>query len=665
MASSIIQFAVKDTPTSRKKKLNDTFIDIDNRLSALSNGQASLLKELNGLENDILSIKGDVESLLICCNKTPTIGTLPTGFTQGSVIFAGPGGFLTEDNANFFWDDDNDILKVSDVIVNSLTASKIVATDGDKKLVSIASLSSWIAGTTNQIAVTDDGDGTVTLSTPQDIHTGASPTFSGLTLSGIAQGSVLFAGVGGAVSENNTAFSWDNTLSQLSLYRNNSNVTPQISVEQDGSGDACATFSFTGGNSYTLGIDNSLASDPFRISPGSSLGAVSGLLMSTLGDFGFGIEPSSQFRVSYAQELENVNGRWSSQVQYVQTTTSLGDWSGGGQLFQVRAEGNNFNIGVIVGQQLNVKCVNTAGSISRLRGMAIAYGPDTGFGATSIVSNCYGLYLEPLYRGSGTVTRFYDLYINAPLTGSTVTNEWSIYNLHDAPSRFIGEIRIAADNRAFKSGAGDDMSMYYDGTAGNIDTDLVVPSDLVIDCGTDKTIELEETVWRDLQFPISGARVPASNAPTWEALTTNHNAYSFDVGDLKDQEDKELPHWWKEGTDGKVHLHLSTKTAQTTGSDRYAQFTVYVAYLNSSSIWTETSFTAELTIPTGTSAVQGFFLSVGTISLTGLSIGTQIGCRVERIAATGGTEYADRMFVTQAGIHLEQNTLGSRQEGIK
>ena len=42
-----------------------------------------------------------------------------------------------------------------------------------------------LTGTTNQITVTDAGAGsTVTLSTPQNIHTSASPTFVGLTLSG-------------------------------------------------------------------------------------------------------------------------------------------------------------------------------------------------------------------------------------------------------------------------------------------------------------------------------------------------------------------------------------------------------------------------------------------------------------------------------------------------
>jgi hypothetical protein len=65
-----------------------------------------------------------------------------------------------------------------------LTASRLTATDADKKLESVGSLTNWIAGTTNQITVTDDSDGTVTLATPQDIHTGAIPTFAGMILNG-------------------------------------------------------------------------------------------------------------------------------------------------------------------------------------------------------------------------------------------------------------------------------------------------------------------------------------------------------------------------------------------------------------------------------------------------------------------------------------------------
>ncbi len=70
----------------------------------------------------------------------------------------------------------------SSITLSGLTASRLINTDASKTFASVADLTTWIAGTTNQIAVADDSDGTVTLSTPQNIHTGASPTFAGLTI---------------------------------------------------------------------------------------------------------------------------------------------------------------------------------------------------------------------------------------------------------------------------------------------------------------------------------------------------------------------------------------------------------------------------------------------------------------------------------------------------
>lgn len=66
--------------------------------------------------------------------------------------------------------------------LTGLTPTRLVYGNVDRKLSSVSNLGDWIAGTTNRITVTNDGDGTITLSVPQDIHTGASPTFSGLTI---------------------------------------------------------------------------------------------------------------------------------------------------------------------------------------------------------------------------------------------------------------------------------------------------------------------------------------------------------------------------------------------------------------------------------------------------------------------------------------------------
>lgn len=68
------------------------------------------------------------------------------------------------------------------VTVSGATASRLLATDGSKALASVADLTSWVGGTANQIVSTSDGDGTITLSTPQDIATSSSPTFANLTI---------------------------------------------------------------------------------------------------------------------------------------------------------------------------------------------------------------------------------------------------------------------------------------------------------------------------------------------------------------------------------------------------------------------------------------------------------------------------------------------------
>lgn len=65
--------------------------------------------------------------------------------------------------------------------VASHTASRLLGLDASKDLES-TDLNSWVTGTANRIIVTDDSDGTITLSTPQDIATSSSPSFVGLTI---------------------------------------------------------------------------------------------------------------------------------------------------------------------------------------------------------------------------------------------------------------------------------------------------------------------------------------------------------------------------------------------------------------------------------------------------------------------------------------------------
>lgn len=73
-----------------------------------------------------------------------------------------------------------------------------------------------LTGTANQIVVTDNGAGsTVVLSTPQNIHTAASPTFAGLTLSGLTTGGVVYNTAGVLTTE--TGFEYDPATDRLIL----------------------------------------------------------------------------------------------------------------------------------------------------------------------------------------------------------------------------------------------------------------------------------------------------------------------------------------------------------------------------------------------------------------------------------------------------------------
>ena len=196
-----------------------------------------------------------------------------------------------------------------------------------------------------------------------------------------------------------------------------------------------------------------------------------------------------------------------------------------------------------------------------------------------------------------------------------------------------------------------------------IKTDTSAPTDLTITTGVARTLILATPVFEDIQFPVTSAKVPASNAPTWETFTTNTNEYAFGVNDYMDLQANELSHKWKEGTDGHLHIHYTIKTAQSTGSDRFAKFSIWVAYSDTNEVWVEQAVLSfETTISTGSSALQAFYLDMGDALLTNYLRGGHIKMRVKRIAATGGTEYADDVYITQVGMHVEIDKIGSITE---
>jgi hypothetical protein len=105
-----------------------------------------------------------------------------------------------------------------------LSANLLVATNGSGALTNVANLANWIAGTSNQITISDDGDGTITISTPQDIHTNADVEFDSLILDDLTASRIVYADVSKKLQTIASLTSWV------------AGTSNQITVTDDGDG---------------------------------------------------------------------------------------------------------------------------------------------------------------------------------------------------------------------------------------------------------------------------------------------------------------------------------------------------------------------------------------------------------------------------------------------
>jgi hypothetical protein len=278
-----------------------------------------------------------------------------------------------------------------------------------------------LQGTPNQVNVNTSGN-TITLSTPQDIHTGASPTFAGLTLSSLTPGSVLFAGSGGIISQNNSKFFWDNT-------------------------------------NFRLGIGTSTPAGILHVATGT----INALVVTDSGYVGIGTDdPLGQLHV------QGVGLPGPSTGVYISHSNLSGGMPTG--VYINARDFWNASTTVLTGINLEVVRDGIATGVN-MRGVsslveartasggsvneAVAFYALPGKTSGSSVTSLYGLKIVPYLNSGGSVSNLYGVYHadpsgTAPLTNqygiyianlTKGTNRWAIYVAGDNPSYFGGQIR--------------------------------------------------------------------------------------------------------------------------------------------------------------------------------------------------------------------------------
>jgi hypothetical protein len=221
--------------------------------------------------------------------------------------------------------------------------------------------------------------------------------------------------------------------------------------------------------------------------------------------------------------------------------------------------------------------------------------------------------------------------------------------------RVDGNIHIYSDVNEVFLGADADMLIGYDGTDANIVTDLQNPSDLVIDCGTDKTVELTEPAWEDLNFGVLSGGGPTSTLP--DDVTIGNIFYKEFTSDNNQLcgDQKEVPHTAKLSDTYYPHIHIFLKSGEGSGTTGVT-FTFYWELRQNGS-----TTNGNVTL-SATSADLAAFSDLITIAdATGFNgaagVGAQLAVTLARTAGDAGD-----VIVTTYGIHYKVDTpAGSRQ----
>lgn len=628
--------------------------------------------------------------------------------------------------------------------LTGLTASRLIQTDANKVLASVTNLTSWIAGVANEIDISDNGDGTVTIGIVDPLIVGkggigtASLTDHGILLgSGTSAVTPLGVAANGQIPIGSAGA--DPVLAEITGTANQITSTPgagtiTLSLPQDIHTGASPTFvdlTLTGANiintSGTVNIKPNDETDYFEISrtvgkvrlkgagganTDFQLDAICNLQLLPPGDIL--IQPSGDIAdyykfhtVSNVPILESVGGCDSKYVassgvhnfdgdviwttdgsaaapafalgaskdygMYTATGFSLGLSTQGVQRLGLNATQAVFSVPIDVQSKFNISA-DTSGTFDRLLLVPTSAnqkanvvirpsGTDTISYLTlrnaNDLSNWGGLLLnvsgataQMFVASAGTGTDVTKLQIGET-TQSDLTNiEFIFNNVIKADLDSSGNLQLDGNLDVDSSGS----------TIAGI-TQIGGASDFS-KFEVDGTLEFNgaATVWKDTNMGAGTLSGPPGLQPgivnfvDEVGADTGIATYGLAVGEGLSGF-FEIQHDYKEGSDITFHVHWQGIAAPT-GTDKVQfQLTYTIASEKTSeTLDAVTVITVESNFNT---QYESLLTSFTAITGTNIEIGDQFLFTIERIAASAD-EYGGEALLQTIGIHYEINTVGSR-----
>lgn len=191
-------------------------------------------------------------------------------------------------------------------------------------------------------------------------------------------------------------------------------------------------------------------------------------------------------------------------------------------------------------------------------------------------------------------------------------------------------------------------------------------ADLTVDCGTDKTLVLSETVYKDINLASAILSLPVATQPDEVQFKdeagndTGITTWGFAINELVCGS-FELQHDYKEGTDLVFHVHWQGIAAPADGTDNVKWQIIYTVARDSTTL----DATATISGQTAITTQYSFYRTdLTTITGTNFKIGDQMLFQFKRIAASAD-DYAGDALVATLGVHYQVDTIGSRAIGAK